>query len=40
MGLDQIEIAFALRAGNGLVVNLQACTDRCKILGDVGPAAL
>ena len=40
MCLDQIQIAFALRAGNGLVVNLQACTDRFKVLGDVGSAAI
>ena len=40
MGLHQIHIAFALRTDNGLVINLQACTDRFKILGDIGPAAI
>src|SRR5437667_6628628 len=40
MGLHQIHITFALGTDNGLMVNLQACTDRFELFGDIGPTAI
>jgi hypothetical protein len=40
MRLHQIHVTFALGTDNGLMVNLQARTDRFELIGDIGSATI